>query len=35
MTDWKYHKVNLKLAAPNADTELRAYYRQGYYAPGQ
>jgi Ca-activated chloride channel homolog len=35
MTDGKYHKVNLKLAAPNADTELRAYYRQGYYAPGQ
>jgi len=35
MTDGKYHKVNLKLAAPNAETDLRAYYRQGYYAPEQ
>jgi len=33
--DGKYHKVNLKLAAPNAESQLRAYYRQGYYAPGQ
>ena len=35
MTDGKYHRVNLKLATPKAETELRAYYRQGYYAPGQ
>lgn len=34
-TDGKYHKVNLKLATPNAESELRKYYRQGYYAPGQ
>ncbi len=34
-TDGKYHRVNLKLATPNAESELRAYYRQGYYAPGQ
>jgi len=34
-TDGKYHRVNLKLAAPNAESELRAYYRQGYYALGQ
>lgn len=33
--DGKYHKVNLKLAAPNAESELKAYYRQGYFAPGQ
>jgi len=34
-TDGKYHRVNLKLATPNAESELRTYYRQGYYAPGQ
>lgn len=34
-TDGKYHRVNLKLAAPGAENDLRTYYRQGYYAPGQ
>jgi Ca-activated chloride channel family protein len=34
-TDGKYHRVNLKLATPNAESDLRTYYRQGYYAPGQ
>jgi VWFA-related protein len=34
-TDGKYHRVNLKLAAPDAEGKLRTYYRQGYYAPGQ
>jgi Ca-activated chloride channel homolog len=34
-TDGKYHKVNLKLSTPNAETVMRTYYRQGYYAPGQ
>jgi VWFA-related protein len=33
--DGKYHRLNLKLAAPNGENELRTYYRQGYYAPGQ
>ena len=33
--DGKYHRVNLKLATQNAESELRTYYRQGYYAPGQ
>jgi len=32
-TDGKYHRVNLKLAPPAAESELRTYYRQGYYAP--
>jgi VWFA-related protein len=32
-TDGKYHRVDLKLAPPNAESELRTYYRQGYYAP--
>jgi Ca-activated chloride channel homolog len=31
--DGKYHRVNLKLT--NAETDLRAYYRQGYYAPAR
>lgn len=35
IADGKYHKVNLRLAAPSAESALRAYYRQGYYAPGQ
>jgi len=35
IADGKYHRVNLKLAPPNAEGELRTYYRQGYYAPGQ
>ena len=34
VTDGKYRRVNLKLAAP-AENELRTYYRKGYYAPGQ
>ena len=34
-SDGKFHRVNLKLARPDADNKLRAYYRQGYYAPGQ
>jgi Ca-activated chloride channel family protein len=33
--DGKYHRVDLKLALPNAEMALRAYYRQGYFAPGQ
>lgn len=33
--DGKYHHVNLKLASPHAESELKAFYRQGYYAPGQ
>jgi Ca-activated chloride channel family protein len=33
--DGKHHKVNLKLATQSAESQLRAYYRQGYYAPGQ
>ena len=33
--DGKFHRVDLKLATPDAESELRAYYRQGYYAPGQ
>jgi VWFA-related protein len=35
VADGKYHSVNLKLASPEAENRLRAYYRQGYYAPGQ
>ncbi len=35
IADGKYHRVNLKLATPDAASELRTYYRQGYYAPGQ
>ena len=31
--DGKFHRVNLKLAASHSP--LRAYYRQGYYAPNQ
>jgi hypothetical protein len=34
-TDGKYHRVNLKVAAPHAESELRAYYQRGHYAPGQ
>jgi VWFA-related protein len=34
-TDGKFHRVDLKLAPPNAENQLRTYYRQGYYAPGQ
>jgi VWFA-related protein len=33
--DGKYHNVSLKLASPGAENHLKAYYRQGYYAPGQ
>jgi len=35
VADGKYHRVNLQLTPPNADSALRTYYRQGYYAPGQ
>jgi VWFA-related protein len=34
-SDGKFHRVNLKLAAPDTETELRAFYRRGYYAPAQ
>lgn len=34
-TDGKFHRIDLKLAMPNAERELRTYYRQGYYAPEQ
>jgi Ca-activated chloride channel homolog len=33
VADGKYHSVNLKLALPGEDNHLKAYYRQGYYAP--
>ncbi|HUB79897.1 MAG TPA: VWA domain-containing protein [Bryobacteraceae bacterium] len=33
--DGKYHRVNLKLALPGAESRLRTYYRQGYYAPSR
>ena len=33
--DGKFHRVNLKLASPTAESDLRTYYRQGYYAPGR
>jgi Ca-activated chloride channel homolog len=35
VADGKFHRVNLKLAMPEADNKLRTYYRQGYYAPEQ
>jgi len=35
IADGKYHKVNLKLATLTVGNDLRTYYRQGYYAPGQ
>jgi Ca-activated chloride channel family protein len=31
--DGKYRQVKLNLAAPNGASALRAYHRQGYYAP--
>jgi Ca-activated chloride channel family protein len=31
--DGKYRQVKLNLATPNGASVLRAYYRQGYYAP--
>jgi Ca-activated chloride channel family protein len=34
-TDGKYHRVRLKLAVPGSEPGLRAYYRRGYYAPGE
>jgi VWFA-related protein len=33
--DGKFHRVSLKLAPPNSESDLRTYYRQGYYAPGR
>jgi Ca-activated chloride channel family protein len=33
--DRKCHRVNLKLAPPNAESDPRTYYRQGYYSPGR
>ena len=35
IADGKYHRVNLKLTTPGSEKQLHAYYRQGYYAPGQ
>jgi Ca-activated chloride channel homolog len=35
IADGKYHRVNLQLAPQTAGGDLRAYYRQGYYAPEQ
>ena len=35
VADGKYHRVDLKLAPPDSESELRAFYRQGYFAPGQ
>jgi Ca-activated chloride channel homolog len=33
--DGKYHRVRVTLAAPAQMQELRAFYRQGYYAPAK
>jgi len=33
ISDGKYHRIGLKLAAPEGDGNWRTYYRQGYYAP--
>ena len=33
--DGKFHRVDLKLAPADSESELRTYYRQGYYAPPQ
>jgi VWFA-related protein len=35
IADGKFHRVSLKLARSNAESELRTYYRRGYYAPAQ
>ncbi len=33
IADGKFHRINLKLAAPGMEPGLRAFYRRGYYAP--
>jgi hypothetical protein len=33
--DGKYHTVRVKLDLPDRTSELRTYYRRGYYAPLQ
>ena len=33
--DGKYHRIRVTLAAPETAGQLRAFYRQGYYSPGQ
>jgi VWFA-related protein len=33
--DGKYRQIKLNIAAPTGSSLLRAYYRQGYYAPVQ
>jgi VWFA-related protein len=33
LQDGKYHRVSLKLAPPNEESDLRTYYRRGYFAP--
>lgn len=33
--DGKYHQIKIELAAPEAQPDLRTYYRRGYYAPLQ
>jgi VWFA-related protein len=35
VADGKYHRVDLTLAPPDAQSDLRVYYRRGYYAPAQ
>jgi VWFA-related protein len=35
IADGKFHRVSLKVEAADKDTELRAFYRRGYYAPAQ
>ena len=35
VADGKYRRVNLKLVLPKYASELRTYYRHGYYAPDQ
>jgi VWFA-related protein len=33
--DGKFHRVSLKVEAPDSETGLRTFYRRGYYAPAQ
>jgi len=33
--DGKYHRVQVKLVPPRGLPALRAFWRQGYFAPGQ
>jgi len=33
--DGKFHRVSLKVEAPDSEAGLRTFYRRGYYAPAQ